>query len=363
MDRINAIRKQITSVDIGKMERAQERLDTLTKPPGSLGKLEEIAKLIVGITGKENPVLEKKIIFTFAADHGVVKEGVSAFPQAVTGQMVYNFLSGGAGINVLARHAGARVVVADLGVASDLKPDSRLIIRKINYGTKNMAEGPAMTRDEALRSIEAGIEIFEEEFSRGSGIPLEAGKNGVDIVGTGEMGIGNTTAATAITATFTNMPLAQLTGRGTGLNDKELENKIRVIEKALAVNKPDIKDPIDVLAKVGGFEIGGLTGVILAASARRVPVVIDGFISGAAALIAYCLEPKTKEYMIASHASVERGHICALNYIGLKPIFDLELRLGEGTGAALAMGIIDASLKIMTEMATFKGAQVSEEAQ
>ncbi|MBU4303868.1 MAG: nicotinate-nucleotide--dimethylbenzimidazole phosphoribosyltransferase [Candidatus Omnitrophica bacterium] len=349
MDRINAIRKQITSVDISKMKRAQERLDALTKPPGSLGKLEEIARLIVGITGKENPVLEKKIIFTFAADHGVVIEGVSAFPQAVTGQMVYNFLSGGAGINVLARHAGARVVVADLGVASDLKPDRRLIIRKINYGTKNMAEGPAMTRDEALRSIEAGIEIFEEEF-----------KQGVDIVGIGEMGIGNTTAASAITATFTNMPPAQLTGRGTGLNDQALENKIRVIEKALGVNKPNVKDPIDVLAKVGGFEIGGLTGVILAASARRVPVVIDGFISGAAALIAYCLEPKTKEYMIASHASVERGHICALNYIGLKPVFDLELRLGEGTGAALAMGIIDASLKIMTEMATFKGAQVSE---
>ncbi|MBU4252183.1 MAG: nicotinate-nucleotide--dimethylbenzimidazole phosphoribosyltransferase, partial [Candidatus Omnitrophica bacterium] len=284
-----------------------------------------------------------------AADHGVVIEGVSAFPQAVTGQMVYNFLSGGAGINVLARHVGARVVVADLGVASDLKPDKRLIIKKINYGTKNMAEGPAMTRDEALRSIEVGIEIFEEEF-----------KNGVDIVGIGEMGIGNTTAASAITATFTNMPPAQLTGRGTGLNDQALENKIRVIEKALGVNKPNVKDPIDVLAKVGGFEIGGLTGVILAASARRVPVVIDGFISGAAALIAYCLEPKTKEYMIASHASVERGHICALNYIGLKPVFDLELRLGEGTGAALAMGIIDASLKIMTEMATFKGAQVSE---
>lgn len=349
MDRINALRKQIKPVDISKMERAQERLDTLTKPPGSLGKLEEIAKLIVGITGKENPVLEKKIIFTFAADHGVVIEGVSAFPQAVTGQMVYNFLSGGAGINVLARHAGARVVVADLGVASDLKPDRRLIIRKINYGTKNMAEGSAMTRDEALRSIEAGIEIFEEEF-----------KQGVDIVGTGEMGIGNTTAATAITATFTNVPPAQLTGRGTGLNDQALENKIKVIEKALVANKPDAKDPIDVLAKVGGFEIGGLMGVILAASARGVPVVIDGFISGAAALIAYCFEPKTKEYMIASHASVEKGHICALNYIGLKPVFDLELRLGEGTGAALAMGIIDASLKIMTEMATFKGAQVSE---
>lgn len=349
MDKINAVRKQIMPVDINKMKITQERLDALTKPPGSLGKLEEIAKLIVGITGKENPVLGEKIIFTFAADHGVVKEGVSAFPQAVTGQMVYNFLSGGAGINVLARHVGARVVVADLGVASDLKPDPRLIIKKINYGTKNMAEGRAMTRNEALRSIEAGIEIFEEEF-----------KKGVDIVGIGEMGIGNTTAASAITASFTNMPPAQLTGRGTGLSDKALENKIRIIEKALAANKPDAKDAIDVLAKVGGFEIGGLAGVILAACARRVPVVIDGFISGAAALIAYCLEPKTKGYMIAAHASVERGHILGLKHIGLKPIFDLELRLGEGTGAALAMGIIDASLKIMKEMATFKGAQVSE---
>ncbi|MFH1190716.1 MAG: nicotinate-nucleotide--dimethylbenzimidazole phosphoribosyltransferase [Candidatus Omnitrophota bacterium] len=362
MEKINEIIEKISGLNHQLMKEAQLRLDNLTKPLGSLGRLEELAKQIVGITGKENPVLEKKIIFTFAADHGVVKEGVSAFPQAVTGQMVYNFLSGGAGINVLARHAGARVVVADLGVASELKFDKRLIIRKINYGTKNMAEGPAMTRDEALRSIEAGIEIFEEEFSRGSVIPPEAGKNGVDIVGTGEMGIGNTTAASAITASFTSMPLARLTGRGTGLNDKALENKIRVIEKALEINKPDAKDPIDVLAKVGGFEIGGLTGVILAACARKIPVIIDGFISGSAALIAYCLEPKTKEYMIASHASVERGHICALNHIGLKPIFDLELRLGEGTGAALAMGIIDASLKIMTQMATFKGAQVSERA-
>ncbi len=349
MDRINAIIKQITPVDINKMKRAQERLDALTKPRGSLGRLEEIAKLIVGITGKENPVFGDKVIFTFAADHGVVKEGVSVFPQVVTGQMVYNFLSGGAGINVLARHVGARVVIADLGVASDLKPDRQLIIKKINYGTKNMAEGQAMTRGEALRSIEAGIEIFEEEF-----------KKGIDIVSTGEMGIGNTTAASAITASFTNISIAQLTGRGTGLSDKELENKIRVIEKALAVNKPDAKDPIDVLAKVGGFEIGGLTGVILAACARKIPVVIDGFISGSAALIAYCLEPRTKEYMIAAHVSVERGHICALNHIGLKPIFDLGFRLGEGTGAALVMGIIDASLKILTEMATFKGAQVSE---
>lgn len=349
MEKLNQIVKKITGHNVELMEVARVRLDNLTKPLGSLGRLEELAMQIVGITSKQIPELKNKVIFTFAADHGVVKEGVSAFPQAVTGQMVYNFLSGGAGINVLARHVGARVVVADLGVASDLKPDPRLIIKKINYGTKNMAEGQAMTRGEALRSIEAGIEIFEEEF-----------KKGIDIVGIGEMGIGNTTAASAITASFTNMPPVQLTGRGTGLSDKALENKIRIIEKALAVNKPDTKDPIDVLAKVGGFEIGGLTGVILAACARKVPVVIDGFISGAAALIAYCLEPKTKEYMIAAHASVESGHVFALNHIGLKPIFDLELRLGEGTGAALAMGVIDASLKIMTEMATFKAAQVSE---
>ncbi len=349
MDKIKSVIKKINGLDCALMEKAQNRLDNLTKPLGSLGRLEEIAKHIVGITGKENPELTNKVIFTFAGDHGVTDEGVSAFPKAVTEQMVYNFLRGGAGINVLAKHVGARVVVADLGVAQDLKMKSGLRINKINYGTKNMAKGPAMSRQEAVKSIEAGIAIFQAELERG-----------IDIVGTGEMGIGNTTASSAITAVFTGKSIDEITGKGTGIDDKVLLNKIAVIKKAIAVNKPKKDDPIDVLSKVGGFEIGGLVGVILAAAANRIPVVIDGFISGAAALIAFHLEPKVKNYLIASHSSAERGHKIILDHIGLKPILDLNLRLGEGTGAALGINIVDASVKILTQMATFKNAKVSD---
>ncbi|MBU1869615.1 MAG: nicotinate-nucleotide--dimethylbenzimidazole phosphoribosyltransferase, partial [Candidatus Omnitrophica bacterium] len=320
-----------------------------TKPLGSLGRLEELAKQIAGITGKENPALKNKVIFTLAADHGVTEEGVSAFPKEVTAQMVYNFLNGGAGINVLANHTGARVVVVDIGVASDLKPDKKLIIKKVGYGTKNMARCPAMTREEAIKAIETGIEIFEEELNKG-----------IDIIGIGEMGIGNTTAASAMTAVFTKEPIENITGRGAGIDDKSLKNKIEIIKKALAVNKPDADDPIDVLAKVGGFEIGGLCGIILAAASHKIPVVIDGFISGAAALIAFKIEPKTKDYMIAAHSSVESGHKYILKHIGLKPLLDLNLRLGEGTGAALGIGLAEAAIKILTQMATFKSAGVSE---
>lgn len=351
MDKINNTLQNITGMDYNFMELAQKQLDNLTKPLGSLGRLEELAKRVAAITKKIPPKMKNKVIFTFAADHGVAEEKVSAFPQEVTAQMVYNFLNGGAGINVLARHTGARIVVADLGVAVDLKPDKKLIVKKINYGTKNMALGPAMTKDEALKSIEAGIEIFEDEFIN----------NGIDIAGTGEMGIANTTASTAIAAVFTKKALKDITGRGTGLDEQGVENKIRVINQALKKNIPDSNDPIDILAKVGGFEIGGLAGVILAAASRRVPVVIDGFISGAAALIAYHLEPKVKDYMIASHCSVEAGHKFILEYIGLKPILDLGLRLGEGTGAALAINIIEAAVKIINEMATFQSAGVSTE--
>jgi nicotinate-nucleotide--dimethylbenzimidazole phosphoribosyltransferase len=232
---------------------------------------------------------------------------------------------------------------------TDLKPHPQLIIKKINYGTKNMASGAAMTRDEAIKSIETGMELLEEEMSKG-----------IDIVGTGDMGIGNTTPSSAITACFTKKPVEDVTGKGTGIDDRALKNKIRVIKQALKVNAPDLKNPIDVLAKVGGFEIGGLTGIILAAASKRVPIVIDGFISGAAALIAYCLEPRVKDFMIASHCSQEIGHRIILDYIGLKPLLDLDLRLGEGTGAALGINIIEAAVKILTQMATFKNAGVSE---
>ena len=349
MERIKKVVEDIAGIDHTITKKTQERLDNLTKPLGSLGKLEELAKQICGITGKASPALENKVIFTLAADHGVTDEGISAYPKEVTAQMVYNFISGGAGINVLARHVGARVVVADFGIATDLEPDIKLRVKKINYGTKNMAKGPAMTRDEAIKAICAGIEIFDEEFKRG-----------IDIVGTGEMGIGNTTAASAITAAFTSKPLEEITGKGAGLNGSGLKNKIEVIRKSLFVNKPDSADPIDVLSKVGGFEIAGLTGIILAAAAHKIPVVIDGFISGAAALVAFKIAPKVKDYMIAAHKSVEGGHKIILEYIGLKPLLDLDLRLGEGTGAVLGIGLADASIKILTQMATFKSANVSE---
>lgn len=353
MERIKKVVAGIKELDSDSMSLAQARLDSLTKPKGSLGRLEELAKNIAGIKGCEMPEIENKVIFTFAADHGVTEEGVSAFPKEVTAQMVYNFLAGGAGINVLARHIGARVVIADLGVSSDLKPHEKLIIKKINYGTRNFAKGPAMTRHEAVKAIRAGIDIFEQEYSA-------AGRNGIDIIGTGEMGIGNTTASSAIAAVFTKKPLKFITGTGTGLNKSGLDNKIKVIKKALKTNKPNLKDPIDVLSKVGGFEIGGLCGVMLASAGKKVPIVIDGFISAAAALLAFSLCPKIKDYMIASHSSVEKGHRIILDYIGITPLFDLNLRLGEGTGAALGIDMAQASVKILTQMATFKTANVSE---
>jgi len=349
MDVMDRTIKNISGLDAKLMSSAQDRLDDLTKPLGSLGRLEELARTLVGITGKEYPPMKNKVVFTMAGDHGVTDEGISAYPKAVTAQMVYNFLKGGAGINVLARHAGARVVVVDMGVAEDLTPDHNLIIKKIGYGTKNMAKGPAMTRQEAIKAVEAGIDIFEAEF-----------KKGIDIVCTGDMGIGNTTPSSAITAVFTGRPAEEITGKGTGIDEKALSHKIEVIKKALEINRPDPDDAIDTLSKVGGFEIAGLTGIILAAASKRVPVVIDGFISGAAALIAYKIEPRVKDYIIASHCSVEKGHKIILEEIGLRPILDLGLRLGEGTGAALALCIIEAATKILAEMATFKSAKVSK---
>ena len=349
MERLDEIIKRIEKIDYSLEEETQKRLDNLTKPQGSLGRLEELAKRIVAITRNPTPPVKNKVIFTMAGDHGVTEEGISAYPKEVTPQMVYNFIKGGAGINVLARHVGARVVIVDMGVACDLEGHPSLVIKKVNYGTKNMAKGPAMSRGEAIKSIESGMEIFEKEFL-----------GGIDIAGTGDMGIGNTTPSSAITSVITGKPVEDVTGRGTGIDDGALSNKIAIIKKAIGMNKPDAKDAIDILSKVGGFEIGGLTGIILAAAARKVPVVIDGFISGAAALIAYTLVPEVKYYMIAAHCSVERGHRAALDHIGLRPLLDLNLRLGEGTGAALGMSIVEASVKILTEMATFKSAAVSQ---
>ena len=349
MDKINQMLAHIKPLDEKAMAEARMRQDNLTKPQGSLGQLESVSIQIAGIKGNPRPRITHKVIFTLAGDHGVTKDGVSAYPSEVTPQMVYNFLRGGAGINVLARHVGARVVVADLGVASVLEQHPDLKDRKVAMGTRNIAAGPAMSREEAIRSIEAGIELVEEELSRG-----------VDILGTGDMGIGNTTASSAVTAAITGADVVAVTGRGTGLDEKGWEKKVKLIKKALELNRPDPKDAIDVLSKVGGFEIGGIAGVILAGARYRIPVVVDGFISGAAALIAETLSPEVKPYLIASHQSAEQGHRVLLEYLGLKPLLNLDLRLGEGTGAALGIFLVEASLKILDEMATFSEAGVSE---
>lgn len=356
--------QKISPVNSEFFGKARKRLDNLTKPRGSLGRLEEFAGILVAITENTMPELDKKVVFTFAGDHGVADEGVSAFPKEVTPQMVFNFINGGAAINVLARHAGAEVVVVDIGVDFDF--DSSLstlakggiktgagtffISKKVMRGTKNMRKGPAMTREEAEKCIKVGI-----------GLATEYAKKGYRLFGTGDMGIANTTPSAAIASVLTGRSVSEVTGKGTGIGDAVLKNKIKVIEDAIALNNPDPNDPVEVLAKVGGAEIGGIAGLIIGAAANRVPVVIDGFISTAGALIAYCLEPKTKDYMFAAHKSVEIGHTALLQKIGLRPILDLDLRLGEGTGAALAMLMIEAGLKIYKEMATFGEAGVSDE--
>jgi nicotinate-nucleotide--dimethylbenzimidazole phosphoribosyltransferase len=349
MEKINRVIASIKLLDERAMEEARKRQDSLTKPKGSFGQLESLSIQVAGIKGDSRPRITHKVIFTLAGDHGVTEEGVSAYPSGVTSQMVYNFLRGGAGINVLARHVGARVVVADLGVASVLERHPALRDKKIAMGTRNMAKGPAMSREEAIRSIEAGIELIEEELAKG-----------IDILGTGDMGIGNTAPSSAIAAAFTCCDVPTVTGRGTGIDDEGWRRKVTVIKKALEINRPDPEDPIDVLSKVGGFEIGGIAGMILAGAKHRIPVVIDGFISGAAALIATSLSSLVKPYLIASHQAAEPGHRILLEYLGLKPLFDLDLRLGEGTGAALGIFLVEASLKILNEMATFAEARVSE---
>jgi len=345
--------QKIKPINFKLMEKAQEKLNNLTKPQGSLGKLEDFARRIVGISGTLSPAMKRKVIFVMAGDHGVAEEEVSAYPQEVTFQMVYNFIRGGAGINVLAKHIGAEILVVDMGVAKDFPLGEDIIRKKIAHGTNNMAKGPAMSKDEAERAIIAGIEVFEDELN----------KKRIDIVGLGEMGIANTTSSSTIVACLTESKVEEVTGSGTGLNQKEIKNKIKVIKKALEVNKPNPQDGLDVLSKVGGFEIGGLAGCILAAASHQIPIVIDGFISCASALIAIKLAPLVKDYLFASHNSVEKGHKIALKYIGKVPMFDLGMRLGEGTGAALGISFIEAGVKILTQMATFKEAGVDHKTQ
>ena len=331
------------------MVKAIERQDSLTKPAGSLGRLEALSVQIAGIQGKALPEIKQKAVIVMAADHGVAARGTSAYPQEVTAEMVLNFLHGGAAINIISRQVGARVVIVDMGVAAKLEVNPGLISRRIAPGTQDMSKGPAMTTEQAKQALEAGIEIVTAEI-----------RKGLDIVGTGDMGIGNTTASSAICAVMTGKTAAEVTGRGTGLDEKQLQHKIAIINESIALNKPEASKPLEVLAKVGGFEIGGLAGVILGAAANRVPVVIDGFISGAAALIAAGICPQSKDYMIAGHCSVEPGHRIMLQHLGLKPLLDLEMRLGEGTGGALAMSLAETSVRILSEMATFSEAGVAE---
>ena len=343
---------KIPPLDNDAIQTARARQDQLTKPQGSMGRLEVIAIQLAGITAQARPRFKQPAIITMAADHGVARQGVSAYPSEVTPQMVANFLHGGAAINVLARHVGARVVVVDMGVAVELPAHRDLVNAKIACGTRDFSIGPAMTRDEARRAVEAGIQVVTQEIERGA-----------DIIGTGDMGIGNTTPSSAITATITRRPVAQVTGRGTGVDDAGLARKVATIERALAVNQPNPNDALDVLGDIGGFEIGGLAGVMIGAAARRVPVVIDGFISGAAALIAYGLAPSVQPYLVAAHRSVEIGHRAILEHLRVEPLLDLDLRLGEGTGAALGISLCLAACKILDEMATFAEAGVSEKAE
>jgi nicotinate-nucleotide--dimethylbenzimidazole phosphoribosyltransferase len=341
--------KQIRGLDLSTGDAAQRRLDSLTKPRKSLGRMEELAHCIAVIQGKVPPRLGRKLLFVFAADHGITAEGVSAYPKDVTAQMTYNFLNGGAAINVLARHHGVETEVVDVGVDYEFAAPRGLRNCKIRPGTANFARGAAMTRDEAARSIELGIDLVREAVAEN-----------IFLLGAGDMGIGNTSSAAAILCALTGVAPADVVGRGTGIDDATLVRKIAAIERGLQINRPEASDPLDVLAKVGGLEIGAMTGVMLGAAAFRLPMVLDGFISGAAALLTQRFCPHVREILLASHVSAEKGHGLMLDALKLAPVFDLQMRLGEGTGACLLMGLIEASVKMMAEMATFESAGVKE---
>jgi nicotinate-nucleotide--dimethylbenzimidazole phosphoribosyltransferase len=328
---------------------AQAHLDDLTKPQGSLGRLEEIALKYVLATGSFDPQLSRKKICCFAGDHGVAAEGVSAFPAEVTPQMVYNMLGGGAAINVLSRHAGADLDVIDMGVNHDFPDMAGLVNRKVKPGSANMAAGPAMSEKDALQALLSGAEIA-----------FEAHDAGYHLLGTGEMGIANTTPATALYSVLLDVSVENITGRGTGIDDERLQHKIEVIHKAIAVNAFRCTTAFGTLAALGGYEIAAITGFILGAAARKIPVVVDGFISSVGAVVALKLCPSVDDYIFFSHTSNEQGHRKVMQKLGARPILDLDLRLGEGTGAALAMQVIEGAVKIYKEMATFSSARVSE---
>ena len=347
---LDATYRRIYPQDFDFRRQAEERLNQLTMPHWALGDLMDLAIDLAGMTRSMHPPVARKCVVVMAGDHGVTAEGVSRYPAEVTTQMVHNIVRGGAGINALALQAGAEVRVVDMGAVDDfvdLVRAGQVIAKKIGRGTANMVYGPAMTRTHAVMAVEAGIEVAN----------LLAPE--VDVFGTGEMGIGNTTPSTAIAAVLTGRPVAEVTGRGTGIDDDQLRHKISVVERAIARNRPDPKDGLDVLAKVGGFEIGGIAGLILGAAAHRKPVLVDGFISTAGAMIACVLEPFVRDYIICAHRSVEPGHGALIDKLGRRPLLDLNLRLGEGTGAALAMNVVEAAVHVLTEVATFAEAGVS----
>ena len=340
---------RIKPADSEASRRAAHRQMQLTKPPGSLGQLEELSIQLAGILGTERPSIRRETIIVAAGDHGVTAQGVTDYPQEVTSQMVLNFLSGGAAINVIARSTGVDLVIVDAGVASPIPPHPDLRVAAIGRSTGDISQGPAMNRDDAEASVMAGVDLS-----------LEAVDGGSNAIGTGDMGIGNTTPSSAITSVITGRPPHETTGRGTGRTDAQLERKIAIVQRALDVNQPNPADGLDVLAKVGGYEIGVLAGVVLGGSLARRPVMLDGFISGAAALIAHRLCPTTSDYLIAAHQSAESGHGVVLSYLSLRPLLDLDMRLGEGTGAALAMPLLEAAATCLSDMATFKEASVTD---
>ena len=340
---------RIRPADSAAKSRAEARQLNLTKPPGSLGRLEEVSIRLAGIFGTEQPEIRGKAVVVAAGDHGVVAQGVTGYPQEVTAQMVMNFLSGGAAISVMCRRLGIRQIIVDAGVAADLPPHPELRTLKIGRGTGDISRGPAMSRKQAEECVEAGINMAAEVI-----------ESGVDLIATGDMGIGNTTPSSVITSAVTGVSPEETTGEGTGRTAEELRHKARVVRASLEVNAPDPLDGLDLLSKVGGFEIGVLAGVVVGTAMMRRPVVIDGFISGAGALVAHALCPYSRDYMIASHVSAERGHRAALASLELTPLLDLGMRLGEGTGAALAMPIVEAAAACLSEMATFTEAGVSD---
>lgn len=346
MDLLKQTISKIGELDKEAMAKAKERVDNLIKPPGSLGRLEEIVIQLAGITGETYPKVDKKVVIVMAADHGVFEEGVVVFPQEVTEIQTRNMARGVTGVCALAKQARADVVPVDIGVKVDID-EMGVISRKVKYGTDNMAKGPAMSREEAIKSLEVGIQVAEEQI-----------KKGKNILATGEMGICNTTPSAAIVSVICGYDPFEVTGIGANFPVERLEYKAGVVKRAIEINNPNPKDGIDVLAKVGGLEIGGMAGVMLAGAANRVPVVVDGFISLAAALIACTIEPKTKNFLIPSHASKEKGAIYAAEFLGLKPMLYMDMRLGEGTGAVLALNLIEAATYMNNEMITFAEAGI-----